>query len=109
MISGEIYDVAVDMRCSSESFGKSFGVTLSSANKKQLWIPEGFAHGFYVISETAEFVYKCTNYYYPQYERCLLWDDKSLGINWPLKEKKAPLLSLKDSEGRSFKDSDYFD
>ena len=101
VISGEIYDVAVDMRCSSESFGKSFGVTLSSANKKQLWIPEGFAHGFYVISETAEFVYKCTNYYYPQYERCLLWDDKSLGINWPLKEKRH-LAIIKRLGGQVF-------
>lgn len=108
VISGEIYDVAVDLRRSSANFGKSYGVTLSSNNKKQLWVPEGFAHGFYVLSETAEFVYKCTNYYYPEYERCLLWNDKNLDVAWPLNTNKPPFLSLKDMKGKTFENSDYF-
>lgn len=80
VIQGEVLDVAVDLRRSSPTFGKSIAEILSSENKKQMWIPKGFAHGFLTLSETSEFLYKTTNYYYPQYERCLLWNDNSLNI-----------------------------
>ena len=104
VIQGEVLDVAVDLRRSSPTFGKSVAEILSSENKKQMWIPEGFAHGFLTLSETSEFLYKTTDYYYPLYERCLLWNDNSLNIEWPkgievnvsLKDKSA--LSLKDCE-----------
>ena len=79
---GEVFDVAVDIRKSSPTFGQWFGVNLSAENKKQLWVPEGFAHGFVTLSETAEFLYKTTDYYYPQYERSILWDDPTIGIQW---------------------------
>ncbi len=93
---GEVYDVAVDLRRSSDTFGQWVGVTLSEQNKKMLWVPEGFAHGFYVVSETADFQYKCTNYYAPEYEQSVLWNDPQLGINWPLVGNKLPSLSVKD-------------
>ena len=102
VVSGEVYDVAVDIRKGSETFGQWVGVYLSAENKRQLWIPEGFAHGFYVTSEEAEFVYKCTDYYNPAFERTLLWDDKVLSIEWPL--EGAPTLSSKDKEGETFSD-----
>jgi dTDP-4-dehydrorhamnose 3,5-epimerase len=92
--SGEVFDVAVDIRKGSETFGQWVGEYLSAENKRQLWVPEGFAHGFYVTSEEAEFVYKCTNYYHPASEVSLAWDDKNIGIEWPLNGK--PLLSAKD-------------
>jgi len=97
VVSGEVYDVAVDLRASSPTFGHWVGVTLSAENKRQLWIPEGFAHGFVVTSESAEFLYKTTNYWAPQFERSLLWNDPALGITWPLDGE--PLLSGKDLQG----------
>ncbi|MBH21722.1 MAG: dTDP-4-dehydrorhamnose 3,5-epimerase [Rhodobiaceae bacterium] len=108
VISGEVFDVAVDLRQSSDTFGKFYGVILSSDNKRQLWVPEGFAHGFYVISETAEFSYKCTDYYAPEYERSLKWNDVDININWPLVNNVQPSLSSKDSDGLSFLKSEYF-
>lgn len=92
--SGEVFDVAVDIRKSSPTFGQWVGVYLSAENKRQLWVPEGFAHGFYVTSDKAEFVYKCTDYYNPQAEQSIAWDDKELAIEWPLNEE--PMLSEKD-------------
>lgn len=102
VIAGEVYDVAVDMRASSATFGQHVGVILSGENKKQLWVPEGFAHGFYVISDTAEFVYKCTNYYAPEHEVSLAWNDPELAINWPLVNNQLPSLSIKDKDALSF-------
>ncbi|EPC9992411.1 TPA: dTDP-4-dehydrorhamnose 3,5-epimerase [Enterobacter ludwigii] len=102
-VVGEVFDVAVDIRKSSSTFGKWVGVNLSAENKRQLWIPEGFAHGFLVLSETAEFVYKTTNYYHPDSDRGLMWNDPAIGIQWPNKEimlsekdKKHPMLDLSD-------------
>lgn len=97
VLSGEIFDAVVDMRKSSSTFGKSVGVLLSADNKKQLWVPPGFAHGFYVVSETAEIVYKCTEYYHPEDDHSLLWNDPVLEIDWPL-VMPEPLLSEKDRE-----------
>jgi len=97
ILSGEVFDVAVDLRQSSPSFGQWVGEVLSAENKKQLWIPPGFAHGFYVLSESAELAYKCTEYYHPEDDHSLLWDDPQIGINWPLIAEQ-PILSAKDSE-----------
>jgi len=94
---GEVYDVVVDLRRSSPTFGKSFGERLSAENKRMLWVPEGFAHGFVVLSERAEFLYKTTDYYAPQHERTLLWNDPALGITWPFEGE--PLLKPKDAAG----------
>ncbi|MCI2291178.1 MULTISPECIES: dTDP-4-dehydrorhamnose 3,5-epimerase [Enterobacter] len=99
-VAGEVFDVAVDIRKSSPTFGKWVGVNLSAENKRQLWIPEGFAHGFLVLSDVAEFVYKTTNYYHPECEKGLLWNDSSLNISWPIKDE--PQLSLKDSKAEKF-------
>lgn len=99
VIDGEIFDVAVDLRRSSPTFGKWVGQSLSAENKLQIWIPAGFAHGFYVLSDWAEVVYKATDYYAPQWERTLLWNDPDLGIDWPLLPGKTPLLSEKDIRG----------
>lgn len=106
VVSGEIYDVAVDLRASSKTFGKSVGVHLSAGNKQQLWVPPGFAHGFYVISETAEVVYKCSGHYYEQDdEYTLLWNDPELDIDWPLvSPTEEPELSEKDRQGRYLED-----
>lgn len=98
--AGEVFDVAVDMRQSAATFGQWIGVHLSAENKRQLWIPPGFAHGFLVLSESAEFLYKTTDFYAPQHECCIRWDDPSIGIEWPLQD--APLLSVKDQAGLSF-------
>jgi len=106
--SGEVYDVAIDMRESSPTFGQAVGVVLSADNKRQLWIPEGFAHGFYVMSDSAEFVYKCTDYYHPEFEASVRWDDPDLAIEWPLIDGKTPLLSAKDEKGFSFKEAPKF-
>ncbi|NOI30719.1 dTDP-4-dehydrorhamnose 3,5-epimerase [Vibrio coralliilyticus] len=100
VVSGEVFDVAVDMRKKSPTFGKWVGIYLSAENKKQLWIPEGFAHGFYVTSEEAEFVYKCTDYYNPGSEVCIQWNDADLNIDWPINH--APMMSRKDANGVSF-------
>jgi dTDP-4-dehydrorhamnose 3,5-epimerase len=100
VIEGEVFDVAVDIRKNSPQFGQWVGVHLSAENKHQLWIPEGFAHGFLTLSETAQFVYKTTQYYAPQAERCIIWNDSHLGIEWPLTGE--PVISPKDAQGESF-------
>ena len=109
IVAGEVYDVAVDMRQSSATFGEHVGVVLSAENRRMLWVPEGFAHGFYVMSESAEFVYKCTNYYAPEHEASLLWNDPALKIQWPLVKGDTPSLSAKDEKGLLFADAPYFD
>ena len=96
--AGEVYDVVVDLRRSSKTFGRSVGISLSAENRRMLWVPEGFAHGFLVVSETAEFLYKTTDYYAPEHERSLLWNDPALGIEWPL-EGREPVLKPKDAAG----------
>lgn len=108
VVAGEVFDVAVDLRKSSKTFGRWVGVYLSAENKRQLWIPEGFAHGFYVTSNEAEFVYKCTDYYYPEHEKSLLWNDPELSIEWPLIKSTNPIISLKDSAGMNFAACEYF-
>lgn len=105
--SGEVFDVAVDLRKSSATFGQWVGVHLSAENKKQLWIPEGFAHGFVVLSENAEFLYKTTDYWAPEHERSLAWDDASVGIEWPMSGQ--PALSAKDQKAVSFDVAEVFD
>ncbi|MFT4271340.1 MAG: dTDP-4-dehydrorhamnose 3,5-epimerase [Pantoea sp.] len=109
VVAGEVFDVAVDMRKSSPSFGQWVGVFLSAENKRQLWVPEGFAHGFYVTSDSAEFVYKCTDYYNPQHEHSLLWNDSELNINWPINSDNLPSLSAKDAVGTPFSEAVKFD
>jgi dTDP-4-dehydrorhamnose 3,5-epimerase len=104
--SGEVFDVAVDMRRSSPTFGRWVGVTLSAENKRQLWIPEGFAHGFVVTSESAEFLYKTTDYWAPEYERSVRWDDPAIGIRWPL--QGTPQLSAKDQAGVPLAEAETF-
>lgn len=106
VIGGEVFDVAVDLRLSSPTFGKWTGVHLSAGNKRQFWVPEGFAHGFVVLSEIAEFLYLTTDYYAPEHERAIQWDDPDLGINWPIPGE--PLLSPKDRDAMSFKDAEYY-
>ena len=105
---GEVYDVAVDLREKSVTFGQWVGVLLSAENKRQLWVPAGFAHGFYVTSDEAEFVYKCTDIYNPNTEVSIKWDDPSLNITWPLKNEITPNLSAKDKDGISFIDAPKF-
>ncbi len=107
VVRGRVFDVAVDLRRQSPSFGRWDGVELSEDNHRQLWIPPGFGHGFLVLSETADFLYKTTDYYAPQHERCIRWDDAEIGIEWPLTGE--PLLSAKDREGRSLAEADVFD
>jgi dTDP-4-dehydrorhamnose 3,5-epimerase len=106
---GEIFDVAVDLRRNSATFGQWVGAHLSAENKHQLWVPPGFAHGFYVLSESAECLYKCSDFYAPQYECCLLWNDPALNITWPLAEGLEVLLSDKDKKGRLFDQAEVFD
>ncbi len=108
VVQGAVFDVAVDMRRNSPSFGQWVGEILSAENKRQLWVPEGFAHGFYVISDSAEFVYKCTDYYAPEHDRSLKWNDPTVGIEWPLVNDQQPLLSAKDEAGKSFEEADTF-
>jgi dTDP-4-dehydrorhamnose 3,5-epimerase len=105
--AGEVYDVAVDVRRSSPNFGKWVGVHLSAENKRQLWVPEGFAHGFLVLSEHAEFLYKTTDYYAPAHERCIRWDDAQLAIDWPL-DGLEPQLSAKDQQGLNLNEAETF-
>jgi len=108
VVEGSVFDVAVDMRQSSPTFGQWVGYELSAENHHMLWVPPGFAHGFYVISETAEFVYKCTNYYAPEHERSVLWNDPDLVIDWHLVTGEEPVLSEKDAEALSFKNAEKF-
>ena len=106
VVVGEVYDVAVDMRRASATFGQWAGVYLSASNKRMLWVPPGFAHGFLVVSDHAEFLYKTTDFYAPQYERSLLWSDPDLAIEWPL--SSPPTLSAKDAAGTPFKHVEVF-
>lgn len=106
VVQGEVFDVAVDLRKRSKTFGQWVGIHLSAENKKQFWVPMGFAHGFVVLSETAEFLYKTTDYYAPQFECCIRWNDPELAISWPLSDD--PLLSAKDANGSAFKDAEVF-
>lgn len=108
-VAGEIFDVAVDLRRNSQTFGKWTGEILSSENKRQLWIPIGFAHGFYVTSDWAEVVYKASDYYNPQGERCLLWNDPQIGIEWPVPGGETPLLSPKDQLGLPLSQAETFE
>jgi dTDP-4-dehydrorhamnose 3,5-epimerase len=105
-VQGIVYDVAVDIRKNSPTFGQHVGIELSAENKKMLWIPEGFAHGFVVLSDTAEFLYKTTDYYAPEFERCILWSDPALGINWQFEGE--PALSNKDQQGKLLKEAEVF-
>ena len=109
VVAGEIFDVAVDLRRSSPTFGRWVGVTLSAANHRQIWIPAGFAHGFYTLSEWAEITYKVTDYYDPEGERTLIWSDPQIGITWPLIAGKPPLLSPKDAQGLPLAKAESFD
>lgn len=106
VVQGEVFDVAVDIRRSSPTFGRWVGALLNSGNKKQLWVPPGFAHGFVVLSETAEFLYKTTDYYAPAHERSLLWNDPALAIEWPI--DFAPILSAKDQNALPFAQAEMF-
>ena len=106
VIAGEVFDVAVDIRKSSPSFGQWVGITLSADNNRQLWIPEGFAHGFVVISASAEFLYKTTDYWMPEHERSILWNDPVIGIKWPIDAE--PILSGKDMAGKLLEDAEVF-
>jgi dTDP-4-dehydrorhamnose 3,5-epimerase len=106
--AGEVFDVVVDLRSSSATFGRSYGITLSADNKKQLWIPPGFAHGFLVTSESAEFLYKTTDYWYPEFERSLLWSDPALGIEWPIAQGQQPVLAKKDEVALSLSLAEVF-
>lgn len=108
VISGTVFDVAVDLRSNSPFFGKWTGTVLSAENKKMMWVPPGFAHGFYVLSNEAEFVYKCTDYYAPEHERCIRWDDPQINIDWPLIPNTEPLLSAKDQTGVSFESAEVY-
>ncbi|HEY9611704.1 dTDP-4-dehydrorhamnose 3,5-epimerase [Allocoleopsis sp.] len=106
VVAGAIFDVVVDLRKSSPTFGQWVGSLLSAENKQQLWIPEGFAHGFCVLSEIAEVLYKTTDYYAPQHERCVVWNDPDIAIAWPLTD--APIVSAKDQAGLPFKEAEVF-
>ncbi len=106
-VEGEIYDVVVDLRKNSPTFGRWLGVYLSEENKHSLWVPEKFAHGFVVLSETAQFLYQTTDYYAPEHERCILWNDPTLNIDWPF--SGAPTLSEKDENGTLFADAEVYE
>lgn len=103
---GEVFDVAVDLRKNSPTFGQWTGTILSAENKRMMWVPEGFAHGFLVLSESADFLYKTTDYYAPEHERCVIWNDTDIGIQWPL--PSAPLLAAKDSAGKRLRGAEVF-
>ena len=109
VMSGEVFDVAVDLRKKSATFGQWVGLYLSGENKEMLWVPPGFAHGFYVVSQVADFLYKCTDFYAPEYERSIRWNDSDIGIGWPLVDGKAPVLAPKDENAPFFKDAEYYD
>jgi dTDP-4-dehydrorhamnose 3,5-epimerase len=106
VVQGEVFDVAVDLRKSSPTFGQWVGVHLSADNHRQLWVPPGFAHGFVVLSESAEFLYKTTDYWFPEHERSLLWNDAAVGITWPLEGE--PLLAAKDAAGKPLAEAECF-
>ena len=108
-VSGEIFDVAVDLRRSSSSFGRWTGEILSADNKRMLWIPPGFAHGFYVLSDWADVLYKTTEYYSPEWERTLLWNDLTVGIRWPIPPGSEPVLSAKDASGARLADAEVYE
>jgi len=108
VVSGEVFDVAVDLRRSSTTFGRWVGVRLSDANHDMLWVPPGFAHGFLVLSESADFLYRCTDFYSPQDEKAIAWNDPDLGVEWPLPTGTAPLLSAKDQTADRFLDAELF-
>ncbi len=107
VVQGEVFDVAVDLRRASPTFGQWVGVHLSADNHRQLWVPPGFAHGFVVLSESAEFLYKTTDYWYPEHERSLLWNDPAVGIKWPVDGQ--PLLAAKDAAGKLLAETECFD
>jgi dTDP-4-dehydrorhamnose 3,5-epimerase len=107
VVQGAVFDVAVDIRRSSLTFGRHVGLELSAENKRMLWIPEGFAHGFLVLSDTAEFLYKTTDYWRPEYERCICWNDPAIGIQWPIEDK--PTLSAKDQQAKLLAEAEYFE
>ncbi len=108
VISGEVYDVAVDIRRSSPTFGHWVGASLSAENKRQIWIPIGFAHGIYILSDWAEVIYKVSDYYSPRHERTILWNDPDLAIDWPLLDGISPILSEKDALGEAFDQSELY-
>ena len=108
VVSGEVFDVAVGLRKSSPQYGQWVGVVISSENKHQLWVPPGFGHGFLVLSDSAEFVYKCTDYYAPEFERAIRWDDPDIGIEWPLSAGEHPVLSAKDAAAPFLKDAETY-
>lgn len=105
---GKVFDVAVDLRQASPTFGQWAGAELSEENHRMLWVPPGFAHGFYVLSESADFLYKCTDFYMPEYDRSLRWDDPTVGIEWPLVNGAVPMISAKDETGKSWQEADKF-
>lgn len=107
VVAGEVFDVAVDLRRSSPTFGQWVGAVLSAENKKQLWVPEGFGHGFVVLSESADFLYKTSDFYAPKHERCIIWNDPDLAIDWP--QQGDPVLSEKDKKGLPFAQADVFE
>jgi dTDP-4-dehydrorhamnose 3,5-epimerase len=108
VVAGTVFDVAVDIRRSSPTFGRWASVTLSDENHHMLWIPRGFAHGFLVLSDFADFVYRCTDFYSPTHERAILWNDPDLNIEWPLVSGEEPVLSAKDAVAARFRDAEYF-
>lgn len=109
VLAGRVFDVAVDLRRSSPTFGRWVGAELSAENRRLFWVPPGFGHGFYVLSEMAEFAYKCTDYYAPQHERVIRWDDPRIGIDWPLVDGVPTVLSAKDEAGLPLAEADLFD
>jgi dTDP-4-dehydrorhamnose 3,5-epimerase len=108
VVVGEVFDVAVDLRRSSPTFGRWVGTTLSAENRRQIWVPAGFAHGFYVLSDWAEVLYKVTDFYDPSSERTLIWDDPAVAIHWPLSDGSKPLLSPKDAQGLTLAKAELF-
>lgn len=109
VLSGEVFDVAVDLRRDSPTFGKWFSMTLNDIDNKMLWVSPGFAHGFYVVSEQADFFYKCTELYAPEHERAIRWDDPDLAIDWPIASGQEPVLAPKDAAAKSFKDAEVYE
>lgn len=105
---GKVFDVAVDLRQSSPTFGQWVGTELSAENRRMFWVPSGFAHGFYVLSESADFLYKCTDFFMPEYDRSLRWDDPALNINWPLLNNQPPMISAKDAAAKSWQEAEKF-